>query len=176
VQSLGVPFFSKLSGIEAYTLKTKICLSNKNEVSLDGENKSKKDLIDGAEAGAMEIKLQYTDGEISSLYSPRYEMHCQRLRDNSGAPITLKNNPIFRSPNPFGQPVMGKSGDLPVVKIPVHLPAIDPTKTRVFAIPDFKSREYLFNLILFFLAWGLLYLHAINIVRIIKNTWRWSND
>ena len=172
-QSLGVPFFSKLTGIEAYTLKTEICLWNRNDVFLGGEYKSKKALSDGVEAGAMEINIEYADGEISPLYSPRNELRCLPLRDNAGTP-TLKNNPIVRGPNPFGQPIVEDTDNGPIVKIPVYSQGIDSNKTRIFAIPNFKSREYLFNLVLFFLAWSLLYVHAIKIGKIIINTWRWS--
>ena len=174
VQSLGVPFFSRLTGIDTYTIKTQICLWNRNDVFLGGEYKSKKDLTDGAEAGAMEIKIEYADGEVAPLYSPRNEIHCLLLRDNSGTPIILKNEPVVRGPNPFGQPIVEENGDGSVIKIPVYSQGIDSAKTRVFAIPDFKSKEYFFNLVIFFLAWSLLYIHIIKIGKIIINSWRWS--
>lgn len=172
VQSLGVPFFSKLSGIEVYSLKTEICLWNRNEVYVDNKRMSKSDLIDGDEAGAMEITMQYANGTTSPVYSPRHAIRCLPLRDNSGTSIILKNDLIFRNPNPFGQPQI--VGDQ--LRIPVYPTTVDSSKTIIFALPDLFSRGYLLNLMIFSIAWTLIYIHVVNVIIWIRKTWKWKQD
>lgn len=167
VESMGNSFFSKISGIEAYKLPTLVCVKNRNKVLLDDKVRDPESLIDKSEAGAMEISIKYPDSTSAALYaSLKFLPSCEELKTDisTSSPVHLANNPVFRHPFLIGQPVIESSENGPIIKMPLYQKSeVDFSKTRVFAIPKICSKEFVFNLIIFFLAWGLIYFNLIQL-------------
>lgn len=159
--ALGKSFFSKISGIDTYTMPTEVCIYNRNRITFNDELVDRKSLIDKNEAGAMEIVLEYPDGKDVPFYSPPNSFECEKFEiDNStSTPVYLSNNPVFRHAVPIGQPIVESSKNGPVtIKWPVYQKSgIDFSKTRLFVV-SINSKEFVFNLIIFFLAWNIIYL------------------
>lgn len=177
VQSAGDSFFSKISGIKAYTLSTLVCVQNKNQILLNNEVKNPETLVDKAEAGAVEVVIKYPNGTNAKLYVPLNALGCVKLeRDTStSTPAYIANNPVLRHALPLGQPVVESSENGPIIKIPVYQTSeVDTSKTRIFAIPKFYSKEFALNVTIFFIAWSLVYIHFIKLYLFSRKTYSWT--
>lgn len=166
VQSMGKTIFSKISGVRTYNYQTNVCLFNWNKVILDKDAKNQQTLIDKKEAGAMEIFIRYPNNATTSIYAPLNSLRCSELLldTSTSSPAHLMNNPIFRHPIPIGNLIVETSKNETIIKVPIFQTSeIDSSKTRVFTFPKFYTKTFILNIIIFFIAWSIIYLHLLEL-------------
>ena len=168
MQSAGTSFFSKISGISSYNYDVDLCILNRNRPILNNQIVDSKKLVDGSEAGAMQITIEYPESNSVALYAPPLKImpSCIRLMaDISTSTVAyMDNNPIFRDPFPWGPPTYELSENGPIVKIPIYqMSGVDTSDTRVFILPIIFSNKFIYNYVIFFIAWSIIYTHIIKL-------------
>lgn len=166
-ETLGSPVLSLVSDLHLFSMDQYICLDNRNKIYMDGAEVDSLDILEGREAGAQSISIQYPrDSTKEEVYTRKGETACVILSAGSGAAHLLPGE--VRNAAPFSAPQLVQIEGGLQMKVHVYSNSeVDFSASQVRLGTVWNTTTYFLNFIIFLILWAIFILEIPKLMRYI---------